>query len=88
MEKTTEKKPLFTMRRIVTALVCFAAFLAVSMGGYYISAGEFASAKLAAICAALALAGALAVFFRLRRFAFSTTWAAAWAGWSAGAFPG
>ena len=70
MEKTTEKKPLFTMRRFVTALICFAAFLLVSMGGYYVSAGEFVSARLAAIYAALALVGALAIFFRMRRFAF------------------
>lgn len=70
MEKNTEKKPLFTMRRVVTALICFAAFLLVSMGGFYMSAGEFVSANLAAIYAALALVGALAVFFRMRRFAF------------------
>jgi len=70
MDKTTEKRPLFTMSRVVTALVWFTAFLVVALGGYYMSAGEFVSARLAAIYAVLALVGALAVFFRLRRFAF------------------
>lgn len=66
---TTEKKPLFTLRRFVTALVCFALFLVVGVGAYYMTAGEFVTADIAMIYVALALVGSLGAFFRLRWFA-------------------
>ena len=66
---TIEKKPLFTLRRFVTALVCFALFLVVGVGAYYMTAGEFVTADIAMIYVALALVGSLGAFFRLRWFA-------------------
>lgn len=63
------KKPLFTLRRFVTALVCFALFLVVGIGAYYMTAGEFVTADIAMIYVALALVGSLGAFFRLRWFA-------------------
>ncbi len=69
MEKTENKKPLFTLRRFVTALICFVAFLVVGIGAYYMTAGEFVTADIAVIYVALALVGALGAFFRLRWFA-------------------
>lgn len=66
---TIEKKPLFTLRRFVTALVCFALFLVVGIGAYYMTAGEFVTADIAMIYVALALVGSLGAFFRLRWFA-------------------
>lgn len=69
MDKTESKKPLFTLRRFVTALICFGAFLVVGIGAYYMTAGEFVTADIAMIYVALALVGALGAFFRLRWFA-------------------
>lgn len=66
---TIEKKPLFTLRRFVTALVCFALFLVVGIGAYYMTEGEFVTADIAMIYVALALVGSLGAFFRLRWFA-------------------
>lgn len=63
------KKPLFTLRRFVTALVCFALFLVVGIGAYYMTAEEFVTADIAMIYVALALVGSLGAFFRLRWFA-------------------
>lgn len=69
MDNTENKKPLFTLRRFVTALVCFALFLVVGIGAYYMTAGEFVTADIAMIYVALALVGSLGAFFRLRWFA-------------------
>jgi len=79
-----EKKPFFTISRFVFSLLCFAAFLVIGIGGYYMAVGEFVTARLAAIYAVLALVGAAAVLLRLRRFVLlyyigcALGW---WAGW-------
>lgn len=69
MDNVENKKPLFTLRRFVTALACFALFLVVGIGAYYMTAGEFVTADIAFIYVALSLVGALGAFFRLRWFA-------------------
>ena len=83
-ESTRKKRPFFTVSNLAAALLCFAAFLAVGLGGYYIVVGEFVSAELAAIYAVLALVGGIAVLLRLRRFTVlyylgcALGWAAGW----------
>ena len=85
MKEKEEKRPLFTAANLVSAIVSFAAFLAIGLTGYYLSAGEFVSAQLAVVYAALALAGALAVFLRLYRFTL-LYYAGCALGWGAGWF--
>ena len=85
MKEKEEKRPLFTAANLVSAIVSFAAFLAIGLTGYYLSAGEFVSAQLAVVYAALALAGAMAVFLRLYRFTL-LYYAGCALGWGAGWF--
>lgn len=85
MEHTEKKKPLFTLKRFVTALVCFALFLVAGIGSYYMTAGEFVTADIAAIYLALALVGALGVFFRLWWFA-ALFYVGCALGWTSGVY--
>lgn len=55
--------------RMGLALVCFAAFLVLGLGAYYLTAGEFVSERLAGVYALLSLVGAGAVLLRLWWFA-------------------
>ena len=83
-ESIRKKRPFFTASNLAAALLCFAAFLAVGLGGYYVVVGEFVSAQLAAIYTVLALVGGVAVLLRLRRFTVLyylgciLGWAAGW----------
>lgn len=83
-ESNRKKRPFFTASNLAAALLCFAAFLAVGLGGYYAAVGEFVSARLAAVYAVLALVGGVAVLLRLRRFILlyylgcALGWAAGW----------
>ena len=69
MAKQDGKRPLFTIRRFVMALLFFSGFLIIGIGGSYMAAGELVSGQIAAVYAVLALIGAVSVFFRLRWFA-------------------
>lgn len=83
-ESNRKKRPFFTVSNLAAALLCFAAFLAVGLGGYYAAVGEFVSARLAAVYTVLALVGGVAVLLRLRRFTLlyylgcALGWAAGW----------
>lgn len=70
----------FPTGRLGLALVCFVAFLVVSLGIYYSAVGEFVSGELASLYALLALVGAAAVLLNLWWFAvpFYIGCAAAW----------
>ncbi len=84
MKENGGKRPFFTVARLAAALLCFAAFLVIGLAGYYLSAGEFVSAELAAVYCALDLVGAGAVLLRLGHFAVlyyigcALGWAAGW----------
>lgn len=69
-EENTDKMPLPRLEeaRLGQAVACFAAFMAVGLGAYYIKVGEFVSANLASLYALLALVGAAAVMLGLWRF--------------------
>lgn len=83
-ENNRKKRPFFTVSNLAAALLCFAAFLAVGLGGYYAAVGEFVSARLAAVYTVLAVVGGVAVLLRLRRFIVlyylgcALGWAAGW----------
>ena len=87
MRKKEEKRPFFTVGNLVAAIVAFLVFLVVGLGGYYWSAGEFVSAQLAVVYVILALIGAVALLFKLRRFAVLYYIGCA-AGWGVGWFVG
>ncbi len=64
-----EKQSFFSTARLGWALVCFAGFLVLGLGAYYLTVGEFVSGELAGIYALLSMLGAAAVLLRLWRFA-------------------
>jgi len=57
--------PHLTGARLGLAVVCFAAFLVVGLGAYYVTVGEFVTAELASLYALLSLIGAGAVLLGL-----------------------
>ena len=60
-----EKRSFFSTARLGLAVVCFATFLVVGLGAYYITVGEFVTAELASLYAILALVGAGGVLLSL-----------------------
>ena len=83
-ENSQKNRPFFTVSNLAAAVLCFAAFLAVGLGGYYVVVGEFVSAELATIYTVLGLIGGAALLLRLRRFTVlyylgcALGWAAGW----------
>ncbi len=73
--------------RLGWGLVCFAGFLVLGSGAYYITVGEFVSAELAGIYMLLSMVGAAAVLLRLWRFAIPYYMGCALA-WVCGSFVG
>ncbi len=68
MKENKAPKPHLTTARLGWALVCFAGFLVLGLGAYYMTMGEFVSAELAGTYMLLSLVGAAAVLLRLWRF--------------------
>lgn len=84
MKEKEGRRSRFGVNNLVWALVSFALFMAVGLGGHYMAVGEFVTAKLAGIYAVLALVGAVAVLLRFWRFSLffylgcGLGWGAGW----------